>query len=551
MKDVLLILGGLGVFLYGLRILSQGLQKVAGTRLRATLAYITQNRFSGVLSGFLITTAIQSSSATTVMIVSFANAGLLTLQQAIGPVMGANIGTTVTGWLVSLLGFKVKISAFALPVIGLGVPLSFFGNEKSKQWSEVLVGFGLLFLGLKFLKDGVPDLKHNPEQLAWLQEWANHGFASILLFILIGTILTIVVQSSSATMAITLTMAAAGWIGFDVAAAMVLGENLGTTITANLAALGANRTAKRVALSHTFFNVIGVLWVTPLIYPFMDLVDWLVPGTPLESPTTHLAAFHSTFNIVNTTLLIGFVRVLHDVVMKILPIRDDEHQEGPKLKHLSTSLLETPSLALEEVRRELQVMLSIVSGMFTEVATVLVQPREKLGALVDHIKKTETEVDALEDAIVEFCTDLAQAGINHRQAAELTRTLDLAGDIERMADHCTNLVLLAQRRYDKDHTIISAAQDELNEMSHLLMQLFALADRALDPETGSVRAEAKVVEEKVDKLRDEARKRHAQRMQDGQLTVREGLIFLDMMGNMERIGDYCFKICAVASERLD
>jgi phosphate:Na+ symporter len=243
MTDALIILGGLGVFLFGLRNFSQGLQALAGDRLRNILAGLTRNRFTGILTGFAVTCGVQSSSATTVLVVSFANAGLLTLVQAMGLVMGANIGTTVTGWLVALLGFKVKISAFALPIIAIGFPMSFLRGSRSRQLSEVLVGFGLLFLGLEFMKSGVPDIKGNPEALAWLQAWANHGYASVLLFVLVGTGLTVVLQSSSATMAITLTMAAKQWISFDIAAAMVLGENIGTTITATLAALGANRNA--------------------------------------------------------------------------------------------------------------------------------------------------------------------------------------------------------------------------------------------------------------------------------------------------------------------
>ncbi len=310
MSILLQILGALGVFLFGLRIMSSGLQKLAGDRLRSVLASMTRNRFTGVISGFLITCAIQSSSATTVLIVSFANAGLLTLIQSIGLVMGANIGTTLTGWLVSLFGFKVNITAFALPIIGLGFPLSFLRNPRARQLSEAMIGFGLLFLGLKFLKEGVPDLKANPEALAFLQQFSDYGFGSVLLFVGVGTALTIIVQSSSATMAITLTMAAMGWINYEVSAAMVLGENIGTTITANIAALGGNRTAKRVALSHTVFNLTGVLWMLPLMSVFLTAVDAVVPGNPLTDPLatpTHLAAFHSAFNVTNTLLLVGFV----------------------------------------------------------------------------------------------------------------------------------------------------------------------------------------------------------------------------------------------------
>ena len=261
MSSVLTILGGLGVFLFGLRIMSAGLQKMAGNRLRAILAGLTVNRFAGIVSGFLVTCAVQSSSATTVLVVSFANAGLLTLAQAIGLVMGANIGTTITAWIVALFGFKIKISAFALPIIGIGFPLSLIGSRRSQQISEVMVGFGLLFLGLKFLKDGVPNLKDSPEAFEFLTNLAHYGFGSILLFVLAGLIVTVIVQSSSASTAIVLTMVAKGWIPLELAAAMALGANIGTTVTAQLAVNGANRNAKRVAHFHTLFKIIGDLMI--------------------------------------------------------------------------------------------------------------------------------------------------------------------------------------------------------------------------------------------------------------------------------------------------
>ena len=273
MTELFTVLGGLGVFLFGLRIMSGGLQKLAGTRLRSVLGGLTRNRFTGVFSGFLITCAVQSSSATTVLVVSFANAGLLTLTQTLGLVMGANIGTTVTAWIVSLLGFKLKIAAFALPIIGLGFPLSLLKSPRTKHLSEVMIGFGLLFLGLSFLKDAVPDFKSNPAAFEFAQSLTGFGFGSTLLFVLLGTVLTVAVQSSSASTAITLTMVAKGWIDLDLAAAMILGENIGTTITAQLASIGANRDARRVATFHTLFNVIGVCWMLLA----MPLVLGLIP----------------------------------------------------------------------------------------------------------------------------------------------------------------------------------------------------------------------------------------------------------------------------------
>ena len=265
--DLLTLLGSLGLFLYGMKVMSDALMALAGDNMRNILATTTSNRFLALTTGFFITAAIQSSSATTLMVVSFVNANLLTLTEAVGVIMGANIGTTVTAWLISILGFKVKMSAIALPLVGVGFLLSMSKNDQRRNWGLFIVGFSVLFIGLQFLKDSVPDIRSHPEILAFLTEYTSHGYASVLLFMLIGTILTLVVQSSSATMALTLLMTFEGWIPFDMAAAMVLGENIGTTITANLAAIVANFHAKRAARAHLIFNLIGVLWLLVLFFP--------------------------------------------------------------------------------------------------------------------------------------------------------------------------------------------------------------------------------------------------------------------------------------------
>ncbi len=549
MTTLFQILGGLGVFLFGLRIMSTGLQQVAGERMRAILSKVTSNRFSGLFAGLAITSVVQSSSATTVMIVSFANAGLLNLVQAIGPVMGANIGTTVTGWLVSLLGFKLNINAFALPIIGLGFPLSFLDSNRARQWSQVLVGFGLLFLGLKFLQDGVPDLNSDPSVLAFLKDWSQHGLASVLLFVAVGTVLTIVIQSSSATMAITLTMAATGWIDYTVAASMVLGENIGTTITAILASLGANRTAMRVARVHTTFNVIGVLWIIPVLGPVLGLIDTLIPGDPAANPAavpTHLAAFHTFFNLTNSALLIWFVPQLARLAEWMVPKRDDE-TDGGHLKFLQAGLLNTPELALLEARRAAQKMVEVVQEMFLQLQDVLSHPEAKLGKVVDQIKRGEARTDEMEEETVAFCAKLAGAGSSERFGEAVTEVLGITKNVERMGDYCMNLVLLAQRRYDKRYRFNEQALKDMQEMFALVTELLRDAWQSLQPESGSMVGEALIVERKVNQLRDRARKRHAESMQAGSLGVREGLVFIDMMNNMERIADRCVRVVEAAA----
>ncbi len=538
------------MFLFGLRILSNGLQKLAGNRLRAVLNTLTHNRVAGIFSGFLITCAVQSSSATTVLIVSFANAGLLSLVQSIGLVMGANIGTTLTGWLVSLLGFKVKITAFALPLIGIGFPLSLLKSPRARQLSEALVGFGLLFLGLKFLKDGVPDLKSNPEALAWLQHLTDYGLGSVLLFIAVGTVLTIIVQSSSATMTITLAMAAKGWIQMDIAAAMILGENIGTTITASLAAIGANRTAKRVARSHTLFNLIGVLWMLPLMPLTLGLIDTIIPGDPYSDPLampTHLAAFHTFFNVVNTLLLAWFVKHIARVVYWLVPLSDSEKEVG-HLRFLETGLMGTPELADIEARRALQVMLGVCKDMFGKLEEVIGNPEQKLGPLVDEVKRGEAKTDEMEEEIVAFCSQLSRAATSPTVSRDIALYLEMANDIERIGDHCFNLVLLAERRYEKDYAFDEDSQAEIMEMMTLVKEFLTLTHESLAPDTDTPFANAQVVESKINKLRNRTRKRHAQRMQGGEVGIREGLIFLDMMTNMEKLGDYCMNVTQATME---
>ena len=319
---VLVLIGSLGFFLYGMKLMSESLQKVAGKKMKSILSAMTSNRIKGVFTGFLVTTVIQSSSATTVMLVSFVNAGLLTLLEATGVIMGANIGTTVTAWIISLLGFKVSLSALSLPLIGLSLPLFFSSNERRKTWGEFIVGFAILFLGLQALKEAVPDIKSNPEILAFLSNYIDFGYWSVFIFIIVGTILTVVIQSSSATMALTLVLCYNGLIPFHIAAAMVLGENIGTTITANIAAIIGNVNAKRAARSHLIFNLIGVIWMIIFFFPFLRWIDNIVEfrtGFSIldnssavgfektkEILPIALAVFHTIFNIINTSLLIGF-----------------------------------------------------------------------------------------------------------------------------------------------------------------------------------------------------------------------------------------------------
>ncbi|NNC71059.1 MAG: Na/Pi cotransporter family protein [Flavobacteriaceae bacterium] len=347
--DALQLFGSLGLFLFGMKVMSDALMNLAGAKMRNILATMTSNRFLGITTGFFITSVIQSSSATTLMVVSFANASLLTLMESISVIMGANIGTTITAWLITILGFKVSMSAIALPLVGLGFAFTFAKRENLKNWGGFIIGFAILFIGLQFLKDAVPDIKDNPEVLEFLSRYTDLGFWSVLLFLLIGTLLTIIIQSSSATMALTLIMTAQGWIPFELAAAMVLGENIGTTITANLAAIVANYNAKRTARAHLIFNIIGVVWVLILFYPFLRGIEWLAVKSGNTSPYVSAAAipvsislFHTVFNILNTFFLVWFIKPIATIVERIVKATPESVKEIDEPKFLKKKVLKYP-----------------------------------------------------------------------------------------------------------------------------------------------------------------------------------------------------------------
>jgi len=397
-SEVLQLFGSLGLFLFGMKVMSDALMSLAGDKMRNILATMTSNRVFGILTGFFITSVIQSSSATTLMVVSFSNASLLTLVESIGVIMGANIGTTITAWLITILGFKVSMSAIALPLVGLGFTFTFAKRESLKNWGGFIIGFAVLFIGLQFLKDAVPDIKDNPQMLEFLTKYTNLGFWSVLLFLFIGTLLTVVIQSSSATMALTLIMTAQGWIPFDLAAAMVLGENIGTTITANLAAIVANFHAKRTARAHLLFNIIGVVWVLILFYPFLRFVEWLVLKTGSDSPYVSAAAipvaislFHTTFNISNTFLLVWFVKPIAKLVEKAIPIKIEPEKEIDEPKYLNEKVLKYPETLIISLVNESKYLFK--NAIFEIVAHALNIHREdiKSDIKIKKVVKKSTE----------------------------------------------------------------------------------------------------------------------------------------------------------------
>ena len=449
--DILTLLGALGLFLYGMKVMSDALLELAGDRMRSILSTTTSNRYFAVLTGFTITAVIQSSSATTLMVISFTNAGLLTLREAIGVIMGANIGTTVTAWLISIFGFKVSISAMALPLVGLGFLLTLFKKKHYQHWGYFIIGFAVLFIGLQFLKESVPDIRNNPDILAFLSGYTSMGFLSILLFLLIGTLLTMVVQSSSAAMALTLLMTYEGWIPFDMAAAMVLGQNVGTTITAYLASLIANFQAKRAARAHLIFNLLGVAWTLLLFYPFLRLMEFVVLRTEGSSPFVEAAAvpvalslFHTFFNILNTALLIGFVDPIARIVERVVPEVLEKEVEIDQPVYLSKSSLEFSQTGIKALFDESLRLLqnaaykAIAHGLSVHREDLqsdtglkeLVKSREAIPVDIDELYATR--IKSIYSQILEYATRLQSEFALEEAKIETIRNILIA---DRMLVH--------------------------------------------------------------------------------------------------------------------
>ena len=426
--DFLVLMGALGFFIYGMKIMSEGIQKAAGQKLREILGAMTKNRFFGVITGFLITSLVQSSSATTVMTVSFVNAGLLSLVESAGVMMGANIGTTITGWIVSYFGFKFKIVTLSLPMIAFGLPMMLTGNSKVKSTGEFLIGFAILFLGLSALKDAVPDLKENPEVLSFLSGF-EPGILTNLLFVLIGAVVTIIVQSSSAAMTLTFVMCNNGWIPFPLAAAMILGENIGTTITAELASFVGNVHAKRSARIHSMFNIIGVTWMVFLLPFALDLITWFSqsimgntsPYEDSESIPFALSYFHTFFNLTNVMLLIWFVPVLVKLAIKSVPSKGDD-DEVFHLEYIGTGLMGTSELAILEARKEVTKFSEITLRHVRMVKDLLVEKdKKKSKKLVKRIKKYEEITDNIEAEITKYLTKVSTKQLS-KESSQLVRS---------------------------------------------------------------------------------------------------------------------------------
>ena len=564
MMQALTLLGALGMFLYGMNLMSAGLQKAAGSKMRNLLSAMTSNPFKGVLTGLGITTVIQSSSATTVMTVGFVNAGLLSLSQAVGVIMGANIGTTVTAWLVSLLGFKADISLFAVPLMAVGFILSLSKSDKRRHISELIVGFSLLFLGLSLMKESVPDLRETPEVLSFIQNWTSYGFGSVLIFMVFGTVLTLVLQSSSATMALTLIMVNMGWIPFEMGAAMVLGENIGTTITANIAAAVGNANARRAALAHTLFNVFGVCWALALYRPFLSLVGTVISWMGLPNPmdivhsaqiamTTEesmatlygVSMLHTLFNTFNTLVLIWFVPVIVKIVSTVIKDKKGADDEVVKLKYINAGPLATAELSIGQARSEVVHFAEISRREVGFIRAAINATSDKaFEEMRVKLVKYEEIADRMEYEIASFLNSLPDESISDEARDEGKRMYKIIGELESLGDSGEAVSRILSRRNSHKRTFTSEQVEKLGKMLNVL-------DHAYEVMIENLKAEkfeeiglrlATDCEIELNELRNNIREEEIMQIEQNGANYQASVYYLDTVSELERMGDFIINI---------
>lgn len=567
------LLGALGMFLYGMNLMSSGLQKAAGDRLRNLLSAITANPFRGVLTGLGITSVIQSSSATTVMVVSFVNAGLLTLVQGISVIMGANIGTTVTAWLVSWLGFKADISILAIPLMALGFILSISKKDSRRNISELIVGFSLLFLGLSLMKNSVPDLQQTPEVLSFIQGWQGYGFGSTLIFLALGVILTLVLQSSSATMALTLIMLNMGWIHFDMACAMVLGENIGTTITANIAAAVGNTSAKRAALAHTVFNVFGVVWALITFPWFLKLVGWITAsifglpnpadeafsievthdtqGNAIQSDSQTAALYglsmlHTCFNTINTALLIGFVPAIEKLVCAIIKGSKKATDNLYRLKYIEAGNMSTPELATEQAFNEIIHFARIShNGLGYIRSAIGANKKEDFEFYREKLVKYEEISDRIEYEIATFLNSVSTADISEITSMKIKSMYKIIGELESLGDSGEAISRMLSRRNSHNKSFTPETIAHIEQMIDAIHHAYeVMINNLSQAHAGTLLdiSNALQTEDQINQLRNQLRESEIEDIEQNKTNYQTSVYYLDIVSELEKMGDFMINI---------
>lgn len=552
------------MFLYGMNMMSSGLQKVAGEKLRRFLAAMTSNPFKRVMTGLGVTAVIQSSSATTVMVVGFVNAGLITLTQAVGVIMGANIGTTVTAWLISLLGFKMDISALSIPLMAVGFVCNMSKKMKWKNIGELIIGFALLFLGLSLMKDSVPDLRQTPEVLSFIADWTGMGFWSVLIFLGIGTVLTLVLQSSSATMALTLIMLSMGWLPFEMAAAMILGENIGTTITANIAASVANVQAKRAAMAHTLFNVFGVVWALALFKPFLSLVGWVITLLGYPDPTQiaftaananpenstaalyGVSMLHTLFNVINTCILIWFTPLIVKAVEWIIKSPANPEEDNFKLKYITAGPLGTAELATGQAMDEIIHFAEIMYKGFGYVKEAIAAPNaDKFETYRAKLVKYEEISDKLEFDIATFLNSLPAENLSEETSAKVKSMYKIIGELESLGDAGETISRIISRRNAHNKTFNDDTIKKIDRLYELVDNAYkVMIDNLKKGKVDQMALnEAYDAEQEINNMRNNLREQEIADMEQlSTNTYQVSAYYLDVIAQLEQMGDYMINI---------
>lgn len=593
--DLLCLLGSVAMFLYGMKVMSEGLQKAAGDRLRNILSAMTRNRFTGMLTGIVITALIQSSSASTVMVVSFVNAGLMTLAQSMAVIFGANVGTTFTAWIIALFGFKVDTSAFILPVIACAVPLLFANAGRKKSIGEFMIGFALMFMGLDLISDYVPDLQSNPEMFAFLERYASMGFASVLLFVFVGIILTAIIQSSAATFAIVLIMCTKGWISFDLACAVVLGSNIGTTVTPLLASMSGNVAAKRTAMGHLLFNLFGLIWTLAVFYPFVrlnvDITEWLGQGNPnsifsyvneLEAkdpqlynsifdnslPAGHpvlmkiaqmqfsvsfgLSMFHTIFNLVNVAIMIWLTGFYVKVVEKLIPAKHTGDEEF-QLKFISGGLMSASELNIAQAEKEIVVFAQRVQRMIAMAQNIVHNPSgNEFTKQFSRIEKYEEISDRMEIEIANYLNRCSEGRLSNEGKHRIAAMLRIVSEIESIADCCYGVAKILIRKQESHVSFNEEISNNIDSMfiaveaavtnMLLLLRNFEGVDQA-DIITSYNH------EREINNLRNQLRVANIENINEHHYEYQAGIYYMDIIGSLEKIGDYIINVVDEVKEQ--
>lgn len=551
---LLSLIGSIGMFLYGMKLMSDSLQKVAGFRMRAIIASVASNRFKAIMSGLAITGIIQSSSAVSVMIVSFVNAGLLSLTEAVGMLMGANIGTTLKAWIFVSIGLNIKISSLALPLFGIGFFLLFIIRNSQKHWGEFVIGLSLIFLGLEYLLLVIPDLTSE----AWFVNMAsalnNQGFLSIALFFLIGTILASIFQSSSAAMALSLVLASKGIVNLPLAIAMVLGENLGTTITANLAALVTNVSAKKAARFHFLFNFIGVIWAFILFNPFLKGIDWILVSASGKSAFTDpamipyaIAVAHTSFNAINTLVIIWFVPQVLILADKLVDHKHNEEEEKFRLKYISKTIFSTSEISLLQVRSEIRVYAKRIRTMYGYVKTLFNEVNdESFIALYKKISHYEGICDRMENEIVSYLNQISENGLSRKSADRVKLMLRITSNLESIGDSIYNIGKVLQQKRKSKIWFTQEIRNNINQMFTLLDEAFDEMYSNLSIEYSDVNpSKAKELEKRINELRNQLKAEYLTSTEERPYKYEAGVVYSDIFSKCERLGDHIYEITQV------